>query len=83
MKREEIKIQLAQLIQEHSPGVDVEEITEKTRLEEDLQMGSLEMFELTMAIEENFDFAFDDSEQDELMSATVGDLVTVILKKSA
>lgn len=81
--REEIQAQLKQLIQENNPGVDVDSLSEETRLEEDLQMGSLEMFELTMAIEENFGFTFDDAEQEELMNATVGKLIDVIAAKAA
>lgn len=81
--KDEIKDQLKQLIQENNPGIDVGSITPETRLEEDLQMGSLEMFELTMAIEENFGFTFDDAEQEELMNATVGALIDVIAEKAS
>ena len=81
--REDIQAQLKKLIQENNPGVEIDSITEETKLEEDLQMGSLEMFELTMAIEENFGFTFDDAEQEELMNATVGKLIDVIAAKSS
>tara|TARA_B100000530_G_scaffold172900_1_gene109176 strand:+ start:120 stop:416 length:297 start_codon:yes stop_codon:yes gene_type:complete len=79
--KESVIDSLKKLIEESNPSIDVNAISEDTKLEEDLQMGSLEMYELTMAVEEEFDFTFEDEEQEQLMDASVGALVEVILAK--
>ncbi|MBQ9979789.1 MAG: acyl carrier protein [Oscillospiraceae bacterium] len=62
--------------------VDVEDITMETLFEEDLSADSLDIVELTMALEEEFDFGeIDDEELANIKS--VGDVVRFVQRKIA
>lgn len=60
-------------LMEDTIGVDVDGITEKTSFKEDLGIDSLDLFELVMALEEEFDVEIP-SESLEQMT-TVGDVM--------
>ncbi len=62
-------------------GVDEDSITMKTEFEADLGADSLDIVELTMMIEEEFDFGEIEDEELEKLS-TVGDLVELISARS-
>ena len=54
-------------------SAEVSEITEETRFKEDLQADSLDLFELVMAIEEEFDTSIPSEDLENI--ATVGDVL--------
>ena len=57
-------------------GIDEEEITMESAFIEDLNADSLDIVELIMALEEEFDLQIPDSEAEKIM--TVGDVVEYI-----
>ena len=57
-------------------GTPIDEITEATRLEEDLCVDSLDAVELCMELEEEFEISID--EEDIQKCKTVGDLVKLV-----
>lgn len=57
-------------------GVDEDELTEETNLVEDLGIDSLDMVELAMELEDEFDMSIEDEEMEKL--ATVKDIVEYI-----
>jgi acyl carrier protein len=61
-------------------GADEEKLTMETAFVEDLNADSLDVVELIMAIEEEFDMEIDDSEVENIK--TVGDLVNYITDKA-
>jgi acyl carrier protein len=61
-------------------GADAEKLTMETAFVEDLNADSLDVVELIMAIEEEFDMEIDDSEVENIK--TVGDLVNYITDKA-
>lgn len=72
---------VCQLISEQFT-VDAGDVTMETLFEEDLSADSLDIVELTMALEEEFDFG--ELEDDELANIkTVGDVVKLVSKKIA
>ena len=60
-------------------GAEVEEITEETRFKEDLQADSLDLFELVMAIEEEFGTSIPSEDLEQLL--TVGDVIDYMKKQ--
>lgn len=54
-------------------GVDSDDITMDTSFEDDLEADSIALFELVMAIEEEFDIEIDDEIIEKI--STVGDIV--------
>ncbi len=61
-------------------GVDIGTITTETTFEEDLGADSLDIVELSMALEE--EFGVEEMEEDELSAiTTVGDLVRYLQRK--
>ena len=60
-------------------GAEVEEITEDTRFKEDLQADSLDLFELVMAIEEEFGTSIPSEDLEQLL--TVGDVIDYMKKQ--
>ena len=60
-------------------GAEVEEITEETRFKEDLQADSLDLFELVMAIEEEFGTSIPSEDLEKLL--TVGDVIDYMKKQ--
>ena len=61
-------------------GAEAESITENTSFTEDLHADSLDLFELAMALEEEFDIG-EMSEEDLAGIKTVGDLVRYLQGK--
>lgn len=59
-----------------SLGVEVEEITEETSFKEDLSADSLDLFELVMALEEEFEVEIPTEDLEQI--ATVGDVVKYV-----
>lgn len=59
-----------------SLGVDAETITEETSFKEDLGADSLDLFELVMALEEEYDVEIPTEDLEQI--ATVGDVVKYI-----
>lgn len=57
-------------------GVSPEEVTMQTSFKNDLDADSLSLFELVMAIEEEFNIEIDDEESENI--ETVGDVVSFI-----
>ena len=59
-----------------SLGVDAETITEETSFKEDLGADSLDLFELVMALEEEYDVEIPTEDLEQI--ATVGDVISYI-----
>lgn len=57
-------------------GVDPEEITMETSFADDLEADSITLFELVMAIEDEFDIEVDDESIEKIV--TVGDIVNYL-----
>lgn len=57
-------------------GVDPEEITMETSFADDLEADSITLFELVMAIEDEFDIEIDDESIEQIN--TVGDIVNYL-----
>ncbi len=60
-------------------GAETEDITEETRFKEDLQADSLDLFELVMAIEEEFGTSIPSEDLEKLL--TVGDVIDYMNKQ--
>jgi acyl carrier protein len=67
------------LVSEQS-GCSVEKINEDKSFEDDLGMDELDMIELVMYVEEEFQKEISDEEQSKLI--TVGDLIQLVEEKS-
>ena len=59
-----------------SLGVDAETITEETSFKQDLGADSLDLFELVMALEEEYDVEIPTEDLEQI--ATVGDVISYI-----
>jgi acyl carrier protein len=57
-------------------ALDESEITEKARFKEDLEADSLDLFEIIMAVEDEYDLTFSNEEIEQIK--TVGDAVEYI-----
>lgn len=57
-------------------GVDPEEITMETSFADDLEADSITLFELVMALEDEFDIEIDDERIEQI--TTVGDIVNYL-----
>ena len=78
MERAEIESKLTDLLVEEL-GLDRDKITLEAAFEEDLEVDSLGVVELLMALEDNFDVTIPDEEAETIM--TVGQAVDVIVGK--
>ena len=67
------------LVEASDEEISAEEVTSKTLLREDLDLGSLQAIALVMDLEENFSIAVEDEELEKL--ETVGDLHSLIETK--
>lgn len=78
MKEKEKKTMLEKIKEmvADSLGVDAETITEETSFKEDLGADSLDLFELVMALEEEYDVEIPTEDLEQI--ATVGDVVKYI-----
>jgi acyl carrier protein len=78
MERAEIESKLSDLLVEEL-GLDRDKITLAATFEEDLEVDSLGVVELLMALEDNFDVKIPDEEAETI--TTVGQAVEVIVSK--
>ncbi|MHA2610635.1 MAG: acyl carrier protein [bacterium JZ-2024 1] len=69
---------LKEVIKEHLPDVDPDQITEHSEFEKDLNLGSLEMSTILMDIEDAFNIRIQEEEFQTLKN--VGDLVRTVVK---
>lgn len=60
-------------------GTDIDDINEESRFKEDLEADSLDLFELVMAIEEEFGATIPSEDLEKL--ATVGDVIDYMKKQ--
>ena len=77
MEDKEIFERLKKLIAQSMPDVNVENVTEDTRLLEDLKFDSLGMMMLAMAMEDEFGISFDEP----VNFATVKDVLEFVKAK--
>ncbi len=80
MDRAEIEAKLADLLVDEL-GIERENITMDARFEEDLEVDSLGVVELLMALEDNFGVKIPDEEAEQI--TTVGESVDLVQKKLA
>ena len=78
MERAEIESKLSGLLVDEL-GLDADKITMESRFEEDLEVDSLGVVELLMALEDNFGVQIPDEEAEQL--TTVGEAVTLVEQK--
>lgn len=80
MSEQDIKQKVFELVSEHL-GVDIEKITDDTSFINDLGADSLDIVELVMDLEEEFDVKIPEDIADKIQ--TVGDAVKFIASESA
>jgi acyl carrier protein len=78
MDRSEIESRLASLLVSEL-GLDEDKITTEARFEEDLEVDSLGVVELLMALEDEFGVQIPDEEAENI--GTVGQAVDVVMEK--
>lgn len=78
MERAEIESKMQELLVEEL-GLDSDGITMQSRFEEDLEVDSLGVVELLMALEDNFGVQIPDEEAEQL--TTVGEAVDLVEQK--
>jgi acyl carrier protein len=78
MERSEIESKLTDILVDEL-GIDRGSITMEATFEEDLEVDSLGVVELLMALEDNFDVKIPDDEAEKI--ATVGQAVDVVAAK--
>jgi acyl carrier protein len=78
MERSDIESKMTELLVEEL-GLDADKITMESRFEEDLEVDSLGVVELLMALEDNFGVQIPDEEAEQL--STVGEAVDLVASK--
>ena len=78
MERSEIEAKLVDLLVDEL-GLDRDDITMEARFEEDLDVDSLGVVELLMALEDNFDVKIPDEEAEKI--TTVGEAAEMVGQK--
>jgi acyl carrier protein len=78
MERPEVEAKMADLLVEEL-GLERDKITMEATFEEDLEVDSLGVVELLMALEDNFGVAIPDEEAEAI--TTVGQAVDVVMEK--
>jgi acyl carrier protein len=78
MERADIESKMTELLVEEL-GLDADKITMESRFEEDLEVDSLGVVELLMALEDNFGVQIPDEEAEQL--STVGEAVDLVALK--
>jgi acyl carrier protein len=78
MDRSEIEAKLVDLLVDEL-GLERDNITMEAKFEEDLEVDSLGVVELLMALEDNFDVKIPDDEAEKI--TTVGEAVSVVAAK--
>ncbi len=74
----EIEARLKELLYEIDDEIDVDEITEESRLKEDVGLSSVAMLYMAVSIENEFEIDLSDANMNDLV--TVGDVVELIEK---
>ncbi len=80
MDRSEIEAKMNELLVEEL-GLDADKIAPEARFEEDLEVDSLGVVELLMALEDNFDVQIPDDEAESI--GTVAQAVDLVVAKLA
>ena len=78
MDRSEVETKLSALLVEEL-GIEADSITMEARFEEDLEIDSLGVVELLMALEDNFDVKIPDEEAEQI--GNVGQAVDLVMAK--
>lgn len=78
MERSAIEAKMTELLVEEL-GLEAEKISAESRFEEDLEVDSLGVVELLMALEDNFGVQIPDEEAESL--TTVGEAIDLVAKK--
>ncbi len=78
MERSEVEAKLIALLVDEL-GLDRDKITMEATFDEDLEVDSLGVVELLMALEDNFGVAIPDEEAEGI--TTVGEAVSVVMEK--
>ncbi len=78
MERAEIEVKLVDLLVDEL-GLERDDITMEARFEEDLDVDSLGVVELLMALEDNFDVKIPDEEAEKI--TTVGEAAELVSQK--
>ena len=78
MERSEVEAKLTDLLVEEL-GLERDKITMEASFEEDLEVDSLGVVELLMALEDNFGVAIPDEEAERI--TTVGEAASVVMEK--
>ncbi|MDO4734716.1 MAG: phosphopantetheine-binding protein [Lachnospiraceae bacterium] len=78
MQSMEIEARLKELLYEIDDEIDVDEITEESRLKEDVGLSSVAMLYMAVSIENEFEIDLSDANMNDLV--TVGDVVELIEK---
>ena len=78
MDKSEIQSKMTELLVEEL-GLDEDKITMESRFEEDLEVDSLGVVELLMALEDNFDVKIPDEEAEKI--GNVGEAVDLVISK--
>lgn len=78
MDRSEVESKMVDLLNEEL-GIDRDKITMGAKFEEDLEVDSLGVVELLMALEDNFSVAIPDEEAESI--TTVGEAVDMVMAK--
>jgi acyl carrier protein len=78
MEREEV-LSAIQGVAVEVLSVEPSQVTEKARFKEDLEADSLDLVELVMALEENFDISVPEEDLEGVL--TVGQAVDLVLSK--
>jgi acyl carrier protein len=78
MDRAEIEVKLSDLLVDEL-GIERDNITMDAKFEEDLEVDSLGVVELLMALEDNFSVKIPDEEAEQI--TTVGEAVDLVQKK--
>ncbi len=78
MERADIESKMTELLVDEL-GLDADKITMESRFEEDLEVDSLGVVELLMALEDNFGVQIPDEEAEQL--STVGEAVDLVALK--
>jgi len=78
LKREEVLEKVREIIADKL-GVDIDDVVEEASLLEDLQADSLDLVDLVMVFEEEFDIKIEDEELEKIK--TVKDVVDGIMSK--
>ena len=71
---------LKEIITDEVPSVDVDKISMDAKFAEDLNMDSLDVVQIVMAVEDEFGIEVPDDAAEKFANATVGDVVREIQK---